>query len=42
MVVRRHQIVLRLFLASTGKQHLYTVRLTGSDLRPLAGTHDMN
>jgi hypothetical protein len=30
--------VLRLFLASTGEQHLYTVRLTGSDLRPLAGT----
>ncbi|MFY9929224.1 MAG: hypothetical protein WAK82_14565 [Streptosporangiaceae bacterium] len=28
----------RLFLASTGKQHLYTVRPTGSDLRPLAGT----
>ena len=32
------KIVLRLFLASTGGQRLYTVRPTGSDLRPLAGT----
>jgi hypothetical protein len=32
------KIVLRLFLASTGEQHLYTVRPTGSDLRQLAGT----
>jgi Tol biopolymer transport system component len=32
------KIVLRLFLASTGRQYLYTVRPTGSDLRPLAGT----
>ena len=32
------KIVLRLFLASTGGQHLYTVRPAGSDLRPLAGT----
>jgi hypothetical protein len=30
--------VLRLFLASTGGQRLYTMRPTGSDLRPLAGT----
>src|SRR5271166_420212 len=32
------KIVFRLFLASTGDQHLYTVRPTGSDLRPLADT----
>ena len=33
-----NKIVLRLFLASTGRQHLYTMRPTGSDLRPLADT----
>jgi Tol biopolymer transport system component len=32
------QIVLRLFLASTGEQHLYTMRPTGSDLRQIANT----
>jgi hypothetical protein len=32
------KIVLRLFLASTGAQHLYTMRATGSDLRPMADT----
>lgn len=32
------QIVLRLFLASTGQQHLYTARPTGSDLRQVANT----
>ena len=32
------RIVLRLFLASTGEQHLYTVRPTGSDLRQVANT----
>jgi Tol biopolymer transport system component len=32
------RIVLRLFLASTGEQHLYTVRPTGSDLRQVADT----
>ena len=32
------KIVLRLFLAGTGGQHLYTVRPAGSDLHPLAGT----
>jgi Tol biopolymer transport system component len=31
-------IVLGLFLASTGEQHLYTVRPTGSDLRQVANT----
>lgn len=31
-------IVLRLFLAGTGEQHLYTVRATGSDLRPVTNT----
>jgi hypothetical protein len=30
--------VLRLFLASTGEQHLYTVRPTGSDLHQMANT----
>jgi Tol biopolymer transport system component len=32
------KIVLRLFLVSTGEQHLYTVRATGSDLRQVANT----
>ena len=32
------KIVFRLFLASTGGQRLYTMRPTGSDLRPLADT----
>jgi Tol biopolymer transport system component len=32
------QIVLRLSLASTGEQHLYTVRPTGSDLRQAANS----
>jgi hypothetical protein len=32
------RIVLRLFLASTGGQHLYSVRPTGSDLRQVANT----
>ena len=32
------KIVLRLFLASTGEQHLYTVRSTGSALRQVANT----
>jgi len=32
------RIVLRLFLASTSEQHLYTVRPTGSDLRHVANT----
>jgi len=38
MVADGTKIVLRLFLASTGGQRLYTMRPTGSDLRPLAGT----
>ena len=32
------RIVLRLFLASTGEQHLYTVRATGSGLRQVTNT----
>ena len=32
------RIVLRLFLASTSGQHLYTVRPAGSDLRHVANT----
>jgi len=32
------RIVLRLFLASTGEQHLYAVRPTGSDQRQVATT----
>ncbi len=32
------RIVLRLFLASTGEQHLYTMRPTGSDLRQVTNT----
>ena len=32
------RIVLRLFIASTAEQHLYTVRPTGSDLRQVANT----
>jgi hypothetical protein len=32
------RIVLRLFLAGTGEQHLYTVRPAGSDLRHVANT----
>ena len=32
------RIVLRLILASTGEQHLYTMRPTGSDLQQVANT----
>jgi hypothetical protein len=38
MTSSRKRIVLRLFLASTGGQRLYTMRPTGSDLLPLADT----